>query len=93
MRLPGNKGMICGGTFTTSIYEAISIDEQNSNCQLVLQEGLPDCIELWPEVHDDVLTWMKDQGNDYNDGGACLLGATAATGGPGSEAPIAPSAF
>ena len=58
----------CGATFVTALYEILESEQYDADLfSEVLEDGIP--MVLWDNhVPEDYVLWLKDEGNDYQDG-------------------------
>ena len=62
--------MISGGTLTAAIYHASKLDPSNRHVQAIRQSGIDDVMELDHRTPKDVQVFIKNEGNEWHQGGA-----------------------
>ncbi|CAK0895701.1 unnamed protein product, partial [Prorocentrum cordatum] len=70
----GKMEIIGGGTLVDSIFVAKSMQPENPHVVRALATGIPNCIEFDSRTPDDVITWVKNEHNNWHSGSkySCL---------------------
>ncbi|CAK0807139.1 unnamed protein product [Prorocentrum cordatum] len=70
----GKMEIIGGGTLVDSIFVAKNMQPENPHVVRALATGIPNCIEFDSRTPDDVITWVKNEHNNWHSGSkySCL---------------------
>ena len=59
------RAMVSGGTVMEGIYLAITQQPNNPFCKLAVKDGIPGSLDFMESTPEDVLCWIKHQGNEW----------------------------